>query len=81
MFFNFNCVVLDVCPVRIDIPSLLVRLRSQKVEEARASLPDNVLCVRSLTKDFALPGLRIGLLIAAREIIADFRRKRVKRSR
>ena len=26
----------DVCPVRIDIPSLLVRLRSQKVEEARA---------------------------------------------
>ena len=25
-----------MCPVRIDIPSLLVRLRSQKVEEARA---------------------------------------------
>ena len=29
----------DVCPVRIDIPSLLVRLRSQKVEEARAHSP------------------------------------------
>jgi L-lactate dehydrogenase complex protein LldF len=27
----------DVCPVRIDIPSILVRLRSRKVEEARAS--------------------------------------------
>jgi L-lactate dehydrogenase complex protein LldF len=26
----------DVCPVRIDIPSILVRLRSQKVEETRA---------------------------------------------
>jgi L-lactate dehydrogenase complex protein LldF len=26
----------DVCPVRIDIPSILVRLRAQKVEEARA---------------------------------------------
>lgn len=26
----------DVCPVRIDIPSLLVRLRSRKVEAARA---------------------------------------------
>jgi L-lactate dehydrogenase complex protein LldF len=25
----------DVCPVRIDIPSILVRLRAQKVEEAR----------------------------------------------
>ena len=27
----------DVCPVRIDIPSILVRLRSRKVEEARAA--------------------------------------------
>jgi L-lactate dehydrogenase complex protein LldF len=27
----------DVCPVRIDIPSLLVRLRARKVEEARAA--------------------------------------------
>jgi L-lactate dehydrogenase complex protein LldF len=26
----------DVCPVRIDIPAILVRLRAQKVEEARA---------------------------------------------
>src|SRR5690349_8791994 len=26
----------DACPVRIDIPSLLVRLRSRKVEQARA---------------------------------------------
>jgi L-lactate dehydrogenase complex protein LldF len=26
----------DVCPVRIDIPSILVRLRSRKVEETRA---------------------------------------------
>jgi L-lactate dehydrogenase complex protein LldF len=27
----------DVCPVRIDIPSILVRLRARKVEEARAA--------------------------------------------
>lgn len=43
---------------------------SEHAAEARVRLPRNVLCVRSLTKDFALPGLRIGLLIAARELVA-----------
>lgn len=43
---------------------------SEHAEEGCVRLPENVLCVRSLTKDFALPGLRIGLLIAAREVIA-----------
>jgi histidinol-phosphate/aromatic aminotransferase/cobyric acid decarboxylase-like protein len=34
------------------------------------TLPDNVLVVRSLTKDFAMAGLRIGLLLGARDLVS-----------
>ncbi|HEX6239241.1 MAG TPA: histidinol-phosphate transaminase [Polyangiales bacterium] len=42
---------------------------SDHAHELDARLPDNVVCVRSLTKDFALPGLRIGLLIGAPALV------------
>jgi histidinol-phosphate/aromatic aminotransferase/cobyric acid decarboxylase-like protein len=43
---------------------------SDHADDAFAKLPENVLVVRSLTKDFALAGLRIGLLLGARDLIS-----------
>ena len=41
---------------------------SERAAEAMTPMPDNVLRVRSLTKDHALPGLRVGYLIASAEL-------------
>jgi histidinol-phosphate/aromatic aminotransferase/cobyric acid decarboxylase-like protein len=49
---------------------------SDHAEDAAQRLPDNVVCVRSLTKDFALAGLRIGLVWAAASLIAQLERMR-----
>lgn len=39
---------------------------SDRFADARFRLPPNVFCVRSLTKDHAIPGVRVGYLIASR---------------
>ena len=43
---------------------------SDHADDARVALPDNVLAVRSLTKEFACPGLRIGVCVGTAELIA-----------
>jgi histidinol-phosphate/aromatic aminotransferase/cobyric acid decarboxylase-like protein len=49
---------------------------SEHTADAAQRLPDNVVCVRSLTKDFALAGLRIGLVWAAPALTARLERMR-----
>jgi histidinol-phosphate aminotransferase len=40
---------------------------SERHAEAALRLPENVACVRSLTKDHGIPGVRVGYLIAGRD--------------
>ena len=40
---------------------------STHAELRTAAMPDNVICVRSLTKEHAIPGVRVGYLVAAAE--------------
>jgi len=43
---------------------------SDRFADAGAALPDNVVCVRSLTKDHAIPGVRLGYAIGSPALIA-----------
>lgn len=49
---------------------------SDHAADAAQLLPDNVVCIRSLTKDFALAGVRIGLLWGAAPHVAQVERMR-----
>jgi histidinol-phosphate/aromatic aminotransferase/cobyric acid decarboxylase-like protein len=49
---------------------------SERFADRARRMPDNVVIVRSLTKDHALPGLRVGYTIAARELAARLEQQR-----
>jgi len=42
---------------------------SERFSDVRTRLPGNVICVRSMTKDHAIPGIRVGYLVAAPSIV------------
>ncbi len=42
---------------------------SAHFRDAERRMPPNVVCVRSLTKDHAIPGVRVGYMIASRAIV------------
>ena len=58
---------------------VLPRARASATRTLARALPDNVVCVRSLTKEHAIPGVRVGYLLAAPELAA--RRRVVARRR
>jgi len=41
---------------------------SERHADLACALPDNVVCVRSLTKEHSIPGVRVGYLLAAPEV-------------
>ncbi len=49
---------------------------SDHAADLAAHFPPNVICVRSLTKDFALAGLRIAYLVAAKDLVEQIERAR-----
>ncbi len=49
---------------------------SDRFADLQASLPGNVVRVRSLTKDHAIPGVRVGYLIASRGVACAVERSR-----
>ncbi|HEU4734838.1 MAG TPA: aminotransferase class I/II-fold pyridoxal phosphate-dependent enzyme, partial [Kofleriaceae bacterium] len=49
---------------------------SERFADATVAQPPNVACIRSLTKDFAIPGVRVGYVVAAPALIARIERAR-----
>jgi histidinol-phosphate aminotransferase len=51
-------------------------LLSERHADLRRRLPANVVCVRSLTKEHRIPGVRVGYLVASVEVLAALERHR-----
>lgn len=49
---------------------------SERYADAEVAMPSNVVRIRSLTKDHAIPGVRVGYLIAPRELVARVEEQR-----
>ena len=64
----------SLAPTQIILDESFLSL-SDAANEARIVLPENVIRVRSLTKDFGIPGLRLGYLIASSSVASALRRQ------
>lgn len=51
-------------------------LLSERFGDLDVSLPENVICVRSLTKEHGIPGVRVGYVLAQPEVLARLERQR-----
>jgi histidinol-phosphate/aromatic aminotransferase/cobyric acid decarboxylase-like protein len=51
-------------------------LLSERFDELSRALPDNVTCVRSLTKEHGIPGVRVGYLLARESVAARIEAQR-----
>jgi histidinol-phosphate/aromatic aminotransferase/cobyric acid decarboxylase-like protein len=51
-------------------------LLSERFADLTVPLPDNVVCVRSLTKEHGIPGVRVGYALAREEILGRLERQR-----
>ncbi len=66
----------DVASFARELPGTLVVLdqaflsMSARFRDAERRMPSNVVCVRSITKDHAIPGVRVGYLLASRPVAA-----------
>lgn len=49
---------------------------SERFADETVRMPENVMSVRSLTKDFAIPGVRLGYLLASRDIVTTLEAQR-----
>ena len=72
----------DVARFAASLPEVLLVLDEaflflgELASEARVPMPSNVVRVRSMTKDLALPGLRLAYLIGAPELVRGFEERR-----
>jgi histidinol-phosphate/aromatic aminotransferase/cobyric acid decarboxylase-like protein len=63
-------------PTRLFVLDQAFLALSTRHGDAALAFPDNVLCVRSLTKEHALPGLRVGYAIGAPSLLARLNARR-----
>jgi len=73
---NVLCELFEAHPARVFVLDQAFLSLSTRHADAAVSFPDNVLCVRSLTKEHALAGLRVGYALGAPTLLARLEAQR-----